>query len=108
MYGEMRITFDANEPNSEQRRSLTPKEEVEWIPLQKHPVFAAAKSADGDSGVVSSRNLLAWDGASRLYIWDCHNNCLHRLSIRLGEPDPTSVLAASPSKEWIDITPFWF
>ncbi|MBA0841689.1 hypothetical protein Goarm_004173, partial [Gossypium armourianum] len=39
-----------------------------------------------------------WDGASRLYYWDSSRQCLHRISIRLGEPDPTSVVAASPSK----------
>lgn len=41
---------------------------------------------------------MAWDGASRLYFWDSVKKCLHRISIRLGEPDPTSVLADSPSK----------
>lgn len=41
---------------------------------------------------------MAWDGASRLYFWDSVKKCIHRISIRLGEPDPTSVLADSPSK----------
>lgn len=95
----MRIAFDTPETDSEQRRSSTPKEEIEWVPLQKHPVFAATSaSIDGDSGAAVSRNLVAWDGASRLYFWDPKTNCLHRLSLRLGEPDPSSVLAASPSK----------
>ncbi|XP_004500480.1 nuclear pore complex protein NUP88 [Cicer arietinum] len=75
--------------------SPTPKEEVEWVPLPKHPLFT---SISHGGSVTFSRNLLAWDGASRLYFWDSNNNCLHRLSLRLGDPDPTSVLAASPSK----------
>ncbi|KAK7305863.1 hypothetical protein VNO77_43775 [Canavalia gladiata] len=89
----MRITV---EPSSEPSRSHTPKEEVEWVPLPKHPLFTG--TAHGVSGAAVSRNLLAWDGASRLYFWDSNNTCLHRLSLRLGDPDPTSVLAASPSK----------
>ncbi|KAJ0044390.1 hypothetical protein Pint_06486 [Pistacia integerrima] len=44
------------------------------------------------------KNLVAWDGASRLYYWNSNKGCLHRISIRLGEPDPTSIIAASPSK----------
>ncbi|XP_027335594.1 nuclear pore complex protein NUP88 isoform X2 [Abrus precatorius] len=89
----MRITA---EPSSEPSRSPTPKDEVEWLPLPKHPLFTAA--ANGGSGTAISRNLLAWDGASRLYFWDSNNNFLHRLSLRLGDPDPPSVLAAFPSK----------
>ncbi|KAI4306455.1 hypothetical protein L6164_029730 [Bauhinia variegata] len=92
----MRIMLDAFETDLEPTRSLTPKEEVEWVPLQKHPVFTATKAAlDGGSGF---RNLAACDGTSRLYFWDSRSNGLHRLSLRLGEPHPTSVLAASPSK----------
>ncbi|KAJ7963993.1 nuclear pore complex protein NUP88 [Quillaja saponaria] len=97
----MRFNFDTHETNSEQRRSLTltPKEEVEWVPLRDHPVFTSSSAvADGDSTFPASRNLLAWDGTSRLYFWDPQNNLIHRISIRLGEPDATSVLAASPSK----------
>ncbi|KAG2262663.1 hypothetical protein Bca52824_069742 [Brassica carinata] len=44
------------------------------------------------------RNFMAWDGDSRLYYWDSTRYLLHRLSLRLGEPEPTSVLAAVPSK----------
>ncbi|KAJ1383390.1 hypothetical protein SESBI_43454 [Sesbania bispinosa] len=88
----MRITV-------EPARSQTPKDEVEWVPLTKHPLFTATThAASSSSGAAASRNLLAWDGASRLYFWDSNNNCLHRLSLRLGDPDPSSVLAASPSK----------
>nr|XP_027104338.1 nuclear pore complex protein NUP88-like [Coffea arabica] len=80
----------------------TPKEDVEWLPLQHHPIFTSA--ADGalpPSSSASSKtltNLLAWDGASRLYFWDSQKQCLHRISVQLGEPDPSSILAASPSK----------
>ncbi|XP_028803776.1 nuclear pore complex protein NUP88 [Neltuma alba] len=94
----MRIALDTEETNSEPTRSATPKE-VEWVPLEKHPVFVATNnSIDGDSGTAFSRNLVAWDGSSRLYFWEPKTNCLHRLSLRLGEPEPTSILAASPSK----------
>ncbi|CAJ1860717.1 unnamed protein product [Sphenostylis stenocarpa] len=90
----MRITL---EPSSEPSpsRSQTPKDEVEWVPLPKHPLFTAHGGATAAS---ASRNLLAWDGASRLYFWDTNSRCLHRLSLRLGDPDPSSVLASSPSK----------
>ncbi|KAG4934886.1 hypothetical protein JHK85_049805 [Glycine max] len=90
----MRITL---EPSSEPSpsRSQTPKEELQWVPLPKHPLFTAH---GGATTAADSRNLLAWDGASRLYLWDSNNRCLHRLSLRLGDPGPSSVLAASPSK----------
>lgn len=96
----MRFNFDFSEANTGSRRSLTPKEELDWEPLENHPIFSAA---DGDlsTGKESSRaprNIVAWDGASRLYYWNSKKCCLHRISIRLGEPEPTSVLAASPSK----------
>ncbi|KAK9282957.1 hypothetical protein L1049_011182 [Liquidambar formosana] len=106
----MRYNFDIYERNDEGRRSLTPqspKDEVEWLLLQNHPVFTSTNaddaSADGGATHQSSsyrtiRNLMAWDGASRLYFWDSDKQCLHRISIRLGEPDSSSVIAASPSK----------
>ncbi|QCD98580.1 nuclear pore complex protein NUP88 isoform X1 [Vigna unguiculata] len=89
----MRITL---EPSSETSpsRSQTPKDEVEWVPLPKHPLF----TAHGGATVSGYRNILAWDGASRLYFWDTNSRILHRLSLRLGDPDPSSVLASSPSK----------
>ncbi|CAN4124325.1 unnamed protein product [Withania somnifera] len=74
----------------------TLKEELEWLPLQNHPVFYAPNM--DSSTFAMPKNLLSWDGASRLYFWDSYKSCLHRLSIRLGEPDPTSILAASSSK----------
>jgi nuclear pore complex protein Nup88 len=87
----------------------TPKEELEWFPLPKHPLFTTTTTAT--SGDVS-RNLLAFDEVNnRLYFWDSNNNCLHRLSLRLGDPDPTSVLAASPSKvllSFLLLLPFAF
>ncbi|XP_075108283.1 nuclear pore complex protein NUP88 isoform X2 [Nicotiana tabacum] len=108
----MRYNFDLSEPREADdaddggRQSATPtsastpKEELEWLPLQNHPVFCAP-SRDGaahSSNFTMPKNLFAWDGASRLYFWDSYKSCLHRLSVRLGEPDRTSVLAASPSK----------
>ncbi|XP_030932628.1 nuclear pore complex protein NUP88 [Quercus lobata] len=97
----MRFNFDLQDPNLTQRRSATPKEEVEWVPLQNHPIFSSSTTTEdhaSTSATSSPRNLLAWDGATRLYFWDSNKHCLHRISIRLGEPQPTSVLASSPSK----------
>ncbi|KAK9683516.1 hypothetical protein RND81_10G147100 [Saponaria officinalis] len=82
--------------------SSTPKDELRWVPLQEHPVFTS--TGESSAAVDSSarrwfpRNLIAWDEASRIYFWDSELDCLHRISIRLGEPDPTSVVAAFPSK----------
>ncbi|KAL5568557.1 hypothetical protein UlMin_025132 [Ulmus minor] len=96
----MRFNFDLSETKTEQERSSTPKNDVEWVPLKNHPVFTSAPtgSAPRFTSDRAPTNLLAWDGASRLYFWDSDDLCLHRISIRLGEPEPTSVLAASPSK----------
>ncbi|XP_057980094.1 nuclear pore complex protein NUP88 [Malania oleifera] len=82
----------------------TPKDDVEWLPLQDHPLFTSTAPTSGDGGASitpasrAHRNVLAWDGASCLFFWDGTKQCLHRISVRLGDPDPTSVLAASPSK----------
>jgi nuclear pore complex protein Nup88 len=104
----MRFNFDLTEANSniDGRQSLTPSspatpaEEVQWLPLQNHPLFAAAGGFAGPSFSSSKmvKNLLAWDGASRLYIWDSQKRCLHRISVKLGEPYAGSILAATPSK----------
>ncbi|KAG6600932.1 Nuclear pore complex protein NUP88, partial [Cucurbita argyrosperma subsp. sororia] len=94
----MRYNFDLNEADSDPRRSLIPKLDVDWVPLTTHPVFTPSAVDYGGSAAPPLRNLLAWDGASRLYFWDSTKLRLHRISIRLGEPEPTSVLAASPSK----------
>lgn len=107
----MRFNFNFTDTsgNDESQQSLTPSspatpaEEVQWFPLQNHPLFTAntnggsfASSSSSSSKTV--KNLFAWDGASRLYFWDSRNRCLHRISIRLGEPDPGFILAAAPSK----------
>ncbi|CAI9091694.1 OLC1v1026783C1 [Oldenlandia corymbosa var. corymbosa] len=101
----MRFNFDFSGSNDDGRQSTppstsTPAEDVQWLPLQNHPVFSAA-----DGGALPSppstktqTNLLAWDGASRLYFWDPSRRCLHRIAIKLGGPDSSSILAASPSK----------
>ncbi|KAF2319079.1 hypothetical protein GH714_013137 [Hevea brasiliensis] len=89
---KMRFNFELTESNMDSSpRSLTPKEDVQWVPLKSHPLFTSV--ADGDAAARTPRNLLAWDGYSRLYYWDSSKHCLHRISIRLGEPEPTSVLA---------------
>ncbi|KAL3341844.1 hypothetical protein AABB24_026057 [Solanum stoloniferum] len=86
--------------NFEEEDGGRQSKDVEWLPLQHHPVFSTPPDwdRDGDRALTMPKNLLAWDGASRLYFWDSYKTCLHRLSVRLGEPDPTSLLAASPSK----------
>ncbi|XP_069147778.1 nuclear pore complex protein NUP88 isoform X2 [Solanum lycopersicum] len=86
--------------NFEEEDGGRQSKDVEWLPLQHHPVFSTPpdRDRDGDRALTIPKNLLAWDGASRLYFWDSYKTCLHRLSVRLGEPDPTSLLAASPSK----------
>ncbi|XP_057788894.1 nuclear pore complex protein NUP88 isoform X2 [Salvia miltiorrhiza] len=111
----MRFSFDLTETDGRQSpapspSSSTPKSELEWFPLQNHPLFssAGATPAAADTAGRKPPNLMAWDGASRLYIWDLKKKCLHRLSIRLGEPDPSSILAASPSKVLQAETPLSF
>lgn len=89
----MKYNFEITDPS---RRTLTPKDDVQWVPLKCHPLFTPSAVNDGDAP--APRNLLAWDGSSRLYFWDSTKRCLHRISIRLGEPEPTSVLAAYLSK----------
>jgi hypothetical protein len=97
---KMRFNFDVYDRDIEQRRSVTPKDEVEWVPLQNHPIFTPTSATADHASTTAAlpRNLVAWDGASRIYFWDLDKQCLHRISIRLGEPQPTSVLAASPTK----------
>uniref|UniRef100_A0A1J3DKG1 Nuclear pore complex protein NUP88 n=1 Tax=Noccaea caerulescens TaxID=107243 RepID=A0A1J3DKG1_NOCCA len=96
----MRFNFDEPKDTLESRRSPTPKEAVQWVPLQSHPVFSSIPSSQDEPAVSQRfpRNFMAWDGDSRLYYWDSKRYLLHRLSLRLGEPEPTSVLAAVPSK----------
>ncbi|KAL0359183.1 UNVERIFIED_CONTAM: Nuclear pore complex protein [Sesamum angustifolium] len=100
----MRFALDLAEPDGRQSpapspSNSTPKAELQWFPLQNHPLFssATATAASTPAGKMPP-NLMAWDGATRLYFWDLNKKCLHRISIRLGEPDPTSILAAFPSK----------
>ncbi|KAJ4979170.1 hypothetical protein NE237_009950 [Protea cynaroides] len=100
----MRFGFAQPETEKEESSTLAPstskEEQLEWVPLQKHPVFSAPGSGSGILPSASSvlSNLIAWDGASRLYLWDSNKCCLFRLSIRLGDPEPTSIVAASSSK----------
>ncbi|KAJ6432524.1 hypothetical protein OIU84_019709 [Salix udensis] len=98
----MRFNFELTEqnPDSSSRNSVTPTEDILWVPLQNHPLFTSptSTSPEGDATPQSPSNLLAWDGTSRLYYWDSNLRCLHRISIRLGDPEPSKVLAASPSK----------
>ncbi|OIW14223.1 hypothetical protein TanjilG_21363 [Lupinus angustifolius] len=93
----MRISLDDSNYSDPTHSPLTPnKDQLQWLPLPQHPLFSSSTTLATASS--ATKNLFAWDAASRLYFWDSINNCLHRLSLRLGDPDPTSVLAASPSK----------
>ncbi|KAH9622971.1 hypothetical protein KSS87_004355 [Heliosperma pusillum] len=83
-------------PNSSS--SSTRKDEVRWVPLQDHPVFSAVDGGESSSTCRFPTNLMAWDGASRIYFWDSELACVHRISVRLGDPEPNSVTAAYPSK----------
>ncbi|XP_021769174.1 nuclear pore complex protein NUP88-like [Chenopodium quinoa] len=111
----MRFNFDiaesSNEKNQQKSKTLalssspsssTPTDkQLQWLPLQDHPVFSSFAAFGGGVSSPENRfamNLMAWDGSSRIYYWDSEKDCLHRLSVRLGEPEPTSVAAASPSK----------
>ncbi|KAI3470873.1 hypothetical protein Pfo_027536 [Paulownia fortunei] len=100
----MRFAFDLTEADGRQSptpspSNSTPTAELQWFPLQNHSLFSSATAtAPPSTAERMLSNLMAWDGASRLYFWDLNKKCLHRISIRLGEPDPTSILAASPSK----------
>ncbi|CAO2833366.1 unnamed protein product [Amaranthus hypochondriacus] len=82
--------------------SSTPNDKLQWLPLQDNPFFSSSTAQYSGVGESSDNrcrtNFMAWDGASRIYFWDSENKCLHRFSVRLGEPEPTSVLAATPSK----------
>ncbi|KAG1346972.1 Nuclear pore complex protein NUP88 [Cocos nucifera] len=76
---------------------------VEWVALQKHPVFSGRRCQPAESSGRSG-NLAAWDASSsRLYLWDPEARCLHRLSLRFRDPKPDSsssvfVEAAVPSE----------
>ncbi|KAL3652217.1 hypothetical protein CASFOL_001898 [Castilleja foliolosa] len=97
------LADNSTAPGRRQTRSpspsnSTPKAELQWFPLQNHPLFSSTAAVSSASAERMSPNLMAWDGASRLYFWDLNKKCLHRVSIRLGEPDPSSIIAAYPSK----------
>ncbi|GAB2216396.1 hypothetical protein Droror1_Dr00024169 [Drosera rotundifolia] len=72
---------------------------LQWLPLQDHPVFSQPSQGGAESGGERmGRNLMAWDGVSRVYKWDDGEGCLHRVSVRLREPDERSVIAGVPAK----------
>lgn len=75
-------------------------EEAEWVPLDKHHMFGGGgggsnRNPPTTTGVLHC-NLLSWDGASHLYIWDSNMCCINRLSLRFGEP--ASIEATSSFK----------
>ncbi|OAY66753.1 Nuclear pore complex protein NUP88 [Ananas comosus] len=97
------------------------KPSLEWVPLQKHPVFASRSPISSDSGELrrgsaasGGGSSAAWDAAlSRLYVWDSVSRCVHRLALRLRDLDADSasstdfsvvVEAAIPSEKLIPDT----
>ncbi|KAI4372937.1 hypothetical protein MLD38_011116 [Melastoma candidum] len=101
----MRFNFDLGDLVLNDDEGASPprrrKEEVEWVSLQSHPIFASCPPGvrNGGGFPPTARNLLSWDHhSSRVYFWDDYERCVHRVSVRFGEPDPSSILAASPSK----------
>ncbi|KAI3939077.1 hypothetical protein MKX01_001945 [Papaver californicum] len=104
----MRFSFEITEtgnnktliPSPPTKTPPSSKEQVEWIPLQTHPIFTTTTNTTPSATNGGLTNLIAYDKkASRLYLWESHTQSLHHISIRLGDPDdPTSVLASSSSK----------
>ncbi|XP_076911940.1 nuclear pore complex protein NUP88-like [Bidens hawaiensis] len=107
------LTLTPTPPSQSQSQSQSPSpstpatDDVDWLPLQNHPVFSTSNSSSNNNNnnnnnnnsiIQRKRNLMAWDGASRLYYWNVNTQSLHRLSLRFGEPDPSFILATSPSK----------
>ncbi|XP_058099659.1 nuclear pore complex protein NUP88 isoform X5 [Magnolia sinica] len=86
----------------EREKHISPSKEeaaaAEWLPLQQHPIFSSCSSSTPSSDCRLPFNLLAWDGASRLYLWDPNTRRLHRLSLRFPDLDPASIEASSVSK----------
>lgn len=79
------------------KKASTPQA-VEWVALQKHPVFSGRRRRRRAPAESSGRNgnLTAWDGSSsRLYLWDPEGRCLHRLSLRFRDPEPDSSSSSS-------------
>lgn len=108
----MRFSYELTETDGSQSVSpptagSTPKPELQWLPLQSHPIFSTA-TISAASTAKTPTNLMAWDGASRIYVWDSHKKCLHWVSIRLGDPDPDSISACFPSKVLQADVPVYF
>ncbi|XP_011623988.1 nuclear pore complex protein NUP88 isoform X1 [Amborella trichopoda] len=72
-------------------------EEEKWVPLQCHSVFCNSSLCTPHSKS-RSRNLLAYDGTSHLYVWDFSKRCVHCLTLRFENQEPAGILAASTFK----------
>lgn len=92
--------------DNDERRLLTSPgiEGVEWVPLQKHPIFSSSGRGSSSSSVAPSAfgmqyNLIAWDEKSLgLYVWDSDKRCLNCLSLRFVDGDPASIETAPSFK----------
>ncbi|XP_008787622.1 nuclear pore complex protein NUP88 [Phoenix dactylifera] len=87
-------SFSSSPPHPQAASAATKKastpQAVEWVALQKHPVFSGPRCTPTESSGRSG-NLAAWDASSsRLYLWDPEARCLHRLSLRFRDPQPDS------------------
>ncbi|KAK1271146.1 hypothetical protein QJS04_geneDACA007532 [Acorus gramineus] len=75
--------------------AITTAGKEEWVPLLKHPIFHTRTPPSGSQ----QRNLSAWDGSSRLYLWDPDSHLLHLLPVRFTDeyPNVPSIIESSPS-----------
>lgn len=80
----------------------------QWVDLQSHPIFNKAQlradTVDDPSSsfarVVSRLplNLMAWDGFSRLFVWNSTQQCLHSIDIRCSHPYADTIQASTRVK----------
>lgn len=83
------------------------QEEEQWVDLQSHPIFNKAQlfphtvddySSSSSFVHVISRlplNLMAWDGYSRLFVWNTAQQCLHSIDIRCSQPHEETIQAST-------------
>lgn len=92
-----------------QSKAAMAKEEEQWVDLQSHPIFNKAQlrplTVDDPSSssfvhVVSRLplNLMAWDGFSRLCVWNSAQQCLHSIDIRCSHPHADTIQASTRVK----------
>eukprot|EP01018_Ginkgo_biloba_P033890 Gb_40787 [translate_table: standard] len=84
-------------------------EKGDWIDLQSHPLFNNTQlqyshedSTSFPPGTPRLRlNLIAWDGSTRLFLWNSNQQCLHLVDIRCSDPDADTIQATSRFKVFL-------